>query len=102
MYKLSALLMNVALLASSVNAGKIYVCTGKNYTGHCTDVEFKSGECKNLPFGDGISSLRMFNYDCQFYTDVLCDPNSENTSITYDMPDLHTGTFNDQLSSFRC
>ncbi|KAJ6534974.1 hypothetical protein B0H19DRAFT_1004320 [Mycena capillaripes] len=96
------------------NQGSVYVCTDSNFAGSCTKFTGASGQCVNFSaqFNDDISAFGPdASQDCFFFEDGACsgpsfgpirDPGVFNL-VTYFPPTAtHAGSFNDQLSSFKC
>ncbi|EXA30308.1 hypothetical protein FOVG_18305 [Fusarium oxysporum f. sp. pisi HDV247] len=96
-YNVLTLLTTMVAMTGAVS---IHVCTSKDYTGECTDVTFPNNECANLPFNDAVSSFKLNNYVCSFYTDRDCTGTS--ATFSADETNLRDGTWNDQVTSVKC
>ncbi|KAH8724523.1 hypothetical protein GQ44DRAFT_760107 [Phaeosphaeriaceae sp. PMI808] len=87
-------------------SGHLFVCTARDFTGTCQNLQFTTGVCFNLfsPFQDSISSAGPDNgFSCQVFTDSNCF----GTFLTFTNPgiqDFNTvaPNINDQISSYRC
>ncbi|KPM44169.1 hypothetical protein AK830_g2341 [Neonectria ditissima] len=87
-------------MVAMTGAVSIHVCTSKDFTGECTDVTFAKNACTALPFNDAVSSIRLNNYVCSFYTHKDCTGTS--MTLSADNANLREGTWNDQLTSVKC
>ncbi|PSN75122.1 hypothetical protein BS50DRAFT_628346 [Corynespora cassiicola Philippines] len=98
--KTAILLLPVATLFSLSSGAKLYVCTSKDLTGECTNLDAPVGQCIDIPLNDALSSIKMNSFSCDFFTDKGCT----GTSVTFnsDQNNLRDGTWNDQLTSVKC
>ncbi|KAF4450100.1 hypothetical protein FALBO_16543 [Fusarium albosuccineum] len=92
--------LTLATMVAMTGAVSIHVCTSKKYEGECTDVTFAKNTCTLLPFNDAVSSFKLNNYVCSFYTNEECKGSS--ATFSADESDLRQGTFNDQFTAVIC